>query len=69
MEVWFRYSYENNFINIVPRFSINVTQGHGAELYYVDVYKLQWICSGMQPGIFYGSGGFGEKRAQYMQDT
>ena len=44
-----------------PDFQIYVTQGHGAQLYYVDVHKLQWICLGMQSGIFYGSGGFGEK--------
>ena len=38
-----------------PDFQIYATQqGHCAQLYYVDVYKLQ--------GIFYGSGGFGEKR-------
>ena len=37
-----------------PDFQIYATQqGHCAQLYYVDVYKLQWI--------FYGSGGFGEK--------
>ena len=41
-----------------PYFQIYVTQGHGA---HVDVHKLQWICSGVQPGIFYGSGGSGEK--------
>ena len=44
-----------------PNFQIYVTQGHCAQLYYVDVHKLQWICSGVQLGIFYGSGGFDEK--------
>ena len=29
------------------------TRTYGAELYYVDIYKLQWL--------FYDSGGFGEK--------
>ena len=44
-----------------PDFQIYLTKGHGAQLYYVDVHKLQWICSGVEPGIFCGSGGFGEK--------
>ena len=44
-----------------PDFQIYVTQGHGTQLYHTDVYKLQWICSGAQPGIFYCSGDFGEK--------
>ena len=35
-----------------PDFQIYVTQGHGAQLYHADVYKLQWICSGAQPGFF-----------------
>ena len=29
-----------------PDFQIYVTQGYGTQLYYVDGYKLQWICSG-----------------------
>ena len=44
-----------------PDFQIYVTQGHGTQLYHVDVYKLQWICSGAQPGIFYCSEDFDEK--------
>ena len=44
-----------------PNFQIYVTQWHGSQLYYVDVHKVQWIFSGVQPGIFYGSGGFDEK--------
>ena len=40
-----------------PDFQIYVTQGHGVQLYYVDV---QWICSGVHPGVFHGSWGFGE---------
>ena len=33
----------------------------GTQLYYVDVYKPQYICLWVQPGIFYGRGGFGKK--------
>ena len=44
-----------------PDFQIYVTQGHGTQLYHIDVYKLQWICSGAQPGIFYCSRDFGGK--------
>ena len=44
-----------------PDFQIYVTQGHGTQLYHIDVYKLQWICSGAQPGIFYCSREFGGK--------
>ena len=50
-----------------PDFQIYVTQGYGAQLYYVDGYKLKWICSGAQPGIYYRSRGLGEEKAQYMQ--
>ena len=46
---------------LFPDFQTYVIQGHSAHLYYVDVYKLQWICSGVQPGMFYGSRDFGEK--------
>ena len=49
-----------------PDFQIYVTQGHGAQLYHADVYKLQWICSGAQPGFFIAVEILG-KRAQYMQ--
>ena len=44
-----------------PDFQIYVTQRHGAQWYYVDAHKLQWKYSGVQPGIFYSSGSFGEK--------
>ena len=46
---------------LFPDFQIYVTQGHGAHLYHVDVYKLQLISSGARPGIFYCSRDFGEK--------
>ena len=48
-------------------FQIYVTQGQGAQLYYVDVYKLQWMRSGEQPGIFYGSGSFVKKGTIYAR--
>ena len=45
-----------------PDFQIYVTQGYGAQLYYIDGYKLQWICSGAQPGFFCRSRGLGKKK-------
>ena len=50
-----------------PDFQIYVTQGHGTQLYHKDVYKLQWICSGAQPGIFYCSEDFDEKGTIYAR--
>ena len=44
-----------------PGFQIYVRHEYGAQLYYADVYKLQYICLGAQPKTFYGTGGFGKK--------
>ena len=46
---------------LFPGFQIYVRHEYGAQLYYADVYKLQYIRLGTQPGIFYCTGGFGEK--------
>ena len=48
-----------------PDFQIYVTQGHGAQLYHADVYKLQWICSGAQPGFFIAVEILGKKGTMY----
>ena len=48
-----------------PDFQIYVTQGHGAQLYHADVYKLQWICSGAQPGFFIAVEILGKKGTIY----
>ena len=50
-----------------PDLTIYVKLGYGAQLCYVNVYKLQYICSGAQPVLFYGRGGFSKKKGQYMQ--
>ena len=44
-----------------PDFQIYVTHGYGAQLCHVDVYKLKYIFSGVQPWIFYDRGSFGKK--------
>ena len=62
MEVRFRYSKEHSLLILSPDYQIHVRHGCSAQMYYADVYKLQYICSGAQPRIFYGRGGFGKKR-------
>ena len=46
---------------LFPDFQIYVRQGYGSQLYYANVYKLRYICSGMQPEFSYGRAGFGKK--------